>query len=57
METDPPADALVDAIGHGDEVAGLNNNGGKASGEELNEDIGEASGEEASLPNPKPKRI
>ena len=40
METDPPADDLAAAIGHGNEVAGLNNDGGKASGEELNEDGG-----------------
>ena len=45
METDPPADDLAAAIFHGDEVAGLNNDGG------------EASGEEASLPKPQPKRI
>ena len=57
MKTDTPADALVAAIGHGNEVVGLNNDGGKVSGDELNEDRGEASGEEASLPNPKPKRI
>ena len=44
METDPPADGLVAAIGHGNEVAGMNNDGGKASCEELNEDGGEASG-------------
>ena len=52
METDPPADDLVAAIDHENEVAGMNNDGGKASGEGLNEDGGEASGEEASLPNP-----
>ena len=45
METYPPADALADAIGHGIEVSGMNNDGGKASGEE------------ASLPKPKPKMI
>ena len=50
METYPPADNLAAAIGHGNEVAGPNIDGGKASGEELNEDGGEASGEEASLP-------
>ena len=33
METDPPDDALAAAIGHGNEVAGLNNDEGKASGE------------------------
>ena len=48
---------LAAAIGHGDEVAGMNNDGGKASGEELNEDEGEALGEESSLPKAKPKRI
>ena len=57
MDTDPPADALVVAIGHGNEVAGLNNDGGKAAGEEMNEDLGRASGEEASLPKTNPKRI
>ena len=57
METDPPADNLAAAIGHGNEVSGMNNYGGKASGEELNEDGGEASGEEVSLSKPKPKRI
>ena len=36
METDPPADYLAAAIGHGNEVAGLNNDGGKTSGEDLN---------------------
>ena len=45
METDPPDEALTAAIGHGNEVSGLNNDGGKASGEEMNEDGGEASGE------------
>ena len=48
METDPSAVALG---------AGLNNDGGKASGEKLNDYGGEASGEEASLTKPKPKRI
>ena len=57
MDTDPPADDLAAVIGYGNEVAGLNNDGGKASGEELNEDGGEASGEEASLPKPKKNRI
>ena len=38
METDPPADALVAEIGHGNEVTGMNNDGKKAAGEELNED-------------------
>ena len=56
-ETDAPAGALAAAIGHVNEVAGLNNDGGKASGEDLNEDGGEVSGEEASLPNPRSKRI
>ena len=51
METDPPADDLAAAISHGNEVAGMNNDGGKTSGDELNEDAGEASVEEASLPN------
>ena len=37
MVTDLPADALAAAIGHGNEVSGLNNDGGKASGEDLNE--------------------
>ena len=40
METDPPTDALAATIGHGNEVAGLNNDGGKASGGGLNEDGG-----------------
>ena len=44
METDPPYGALEAAIGHGNEVAGLNNDGGNSSGEELNEDVWEASG-------------
>ena len=57
METDPPTDALEDAIGHGNEVAGLNNYGKKAAGYGLNEDRGEASGGEASLPKPKPNSI
>ena len=57
METDPPADGLATSISHGNEVAGMNNYGGKTSGEEMNEDGGEASLEEASLPKPKPKRI
>ena len=35
----------------------MNNDRGKAAGEELNEYVGEASGEEASLPKPNPKRI
>ena len=55
MDTDTPADALADTIGHGNEVAGLNNDGGKAAGEDKNEDGGEAPGKEASLPKPKPK--
>ena len=49
METDPPPGALSAAIGHGNEVSGLNSDGGKATGEYLNEDRGKASGEEASL--------
>ena len=57
MDTDPPTDALAAAIGHGNEVAGLNNDGGKSAGEEPNEDEGEASDEEAILTNPNPKRI
>ena len=57
MDMDPPADALAAEIGHGNEVAGMNNDGGKAAGEDLNEDGEEAAGEEASLPNPNPKRI
>ena len=57
METDPSTGALAAAIGHGNEVTGGNNYGGKALGEELNEDGGEVSGEEASLPKPNPKRI
>ena len=35
MEVDTPADALAAAIGHGNEVAILNNDVGKASGVEL----------------------
>ena len=42
MDMDPPADDLAAEIGHGNEVAGLNNDGGKASGEDLNEYGGEA---------------
>ena len=57
METDPPADGLATAISHGNEVAGMNNYGGKTSGEELNEDGVEESVEEASLPKPKPNSI
>ena len=57
METDLPADYLAAAIGHGNEVAGLNNEGGRSSGEELNEDGGGASGLEASLPKQNTKRI
>ena len=30
METDPPAGALAAAIGHGNEVAGLDNDVGKS---------------------------
>ena len=45
------------AIGHRNEVAGLNNDGGKAEAEDLNENGGGASGEEASLATPNPKRI
>ena len=57
METDPPADALADAIGHRNEVNGMNNDGRNTSGEDMNKDGGEASGEEDILPKPKPKRI
>ena len=57
METDSPANALAAEIGHGNEVARLNNDGGTAAGEELNEYVGETAWEEASLPKPKPKRI
>ena len=57
METDPPDDAFAAVVGHGNEVAGMNNDGGKAAGEELNEYGGEAEVEEASLPKPKPNRI
>ena len=59
MDTDPPDAALAAAIVHGNEVFGLSNDGGKASGEDLNEDGGEESGEEASLqkPKPNPKKI
>ena len=32
METDTPADALAAAIGHGNEISGINNDGGKAAG-------------------------
>ena len=39
---DPPADDLAAAISHGNEVYGLNNDGGKTLGEELNEDVGVA---------------
>ena len=45
METDPHDDYLAAAIVHGNEVAGMNNDGGKASGEE------------ASLPKSKPRRV
>ena len=37
METDPPDDVLAAAIGHGNKVAGMNNDGGKAVGEDMNE--------------------
>ena len=57
METDPPADALAAAIGHGNEVSGLNNDGWESAGEDLNEDVLEASGEEDSLTKPKPKKM
>ena len=50
MQTDPPADDLAAAIGHGNEFSGMNNDGGETSGEDLNEDRGEASVEEDSLP-------
>ena len=42
METDPPADALAVAIGHGNKFYGLKNGVWKAAGEELNEYVGEA---------------
>ena len=45
METDPPADAFAAEIEHWNEVAGMNNDGGKAAGEDLNEDGGGAAGE------------
>ena len=57
MDTDPPADSLAAAIGHGNEVAGMNNYGGNSEGYDLNEDGVEAAGQDTSLPNPKPKRI
>ena len=57
MYMDPPDDAITATIGHGNEVARMNNDGGEAAGEELNEDGGEASGYDASLPKPTPKRI
>ena len=38
MYMDPPDDAIVATIGHGNEVARMNNDGGEAAGEELNED-------------------
>ena len=40
METYPPVDSLAAAISHGNEVAGIINYEGKASGEDLNEDVG-----------------
>ena len=40
MQKDPPAEALAAEIGHVNEVSGLNNDGGKEVGEELNEDGG-----------------
>ena len=57
MDTDPPADAFVAAIGHRNEVAGPNSYGEKASRYEMNEYGGKAAGEEAILPEPNPKRI
>ena len=57
MKTDSPDDALAAAIGHGDEVARLNNYGRKAPGEDLNEYGWEASGEDDSLTKPNPKRV
>ena len=57
MDTDPPDDDLAAAIGHGKEVAGMNNDGGKAAGEELNEYLGGAAGEADSVPKPNPNRI
>ena len=44
METDPHNEDLAATIGHENEIYGLNNDVGKASGEELNEDGCEASG-------------
>ena len=40
METDPLDDDLADEIGHGNEVSGINNDGGKAAGEDMNKDGG-----------------
>ena len=57
MDMDPTADALAAAICHGNEVAGPNNDGWKASGEDLNKDGWETSGEDASIPNTNSKRI
>ena len=57
MDTDAPADSLAAEIGHSNVFARLNNDEGKASGEEINEDGEEASGEEASLSKPNPNRI
>ena len=57
METDPPDDSLVAAIGHVNKFSGLNNDGGKASGEELNEYRGGPSGEHDILSKQKPNRI
>ena len=57
MDTDPPADVLAAANGHGKEVAGINIDGGKVKGQEMNEYGGEESGEEDNLPKPKPKII
>ena len=57
METDLLDDALAAAIGHGNEVDGLNNDEAKAYGGDLNEDRGKASGEEDILTKLKPKMI
>ena len=57
MDMDPPDDALAAAIGHGNEVSGVNNDVGNSAGEDMNEYRGEESEEEASLPKPKSNRI
>ena len=40
MERDLPADALADALGHGNEFSGMDNDGEKAAGEDMNKDGG-----------------